>query len=422
MKGIFRKVLNVLKADDKKVVINNFLSLVLLQGANYILPLLILPHLVRVLGAEKFGLIMFAQSLIVFLTVFIEFGFTLSGTREISLAKDNISQRSKIFMAIMSIKMLLLIGIFLVLYAIVTVFPRFSVDKEVYLFSFGIVIGQALFPAWFFQGIEKMKFVTMLNILAKTCFTILVFVLVRHRADYIFVPVYNSLGFILAGVSGLLICFKYVKIQKPSLVLMKQFFLESLSLFVSNFAVSLYTASNTFILGLFVGNTIVGVYSSMEKLVLAAKNIYVPIYQALFPWVARQLDGEKLRTTRKLMPIIFVIGLLMFLALFIFARDILTIIYDNQLITSYAIIFRILSSIALFSGMNMLYTMLYFPSIKEYKIRMNILVLGGLFNIALALIFVRFFGIYATAVVVSSTELLLLLVGYAYYQKFRKQG
>ena len=81
--NIFQIISSFIKDKEKKVVAQNFLSLVLLQGANYILPLLILPYLVRVLGAEKFGLVMFAQSFAIFLTVFVDFGFNISGTREI---------------------------------------------------------------------------------------------------------------------------------------------------------------------------------------------------------------------------------------------------------------------------------------------------------------------------------------------------
>ena len=87
----------ILLDNDKKIVANNYLSLLFLQGANYLLPLLILPFLVRVLGTEKFGLIMFAQSLATFLMVFVDFGFNLSGTREVSLSRQNHQKLSEIF-------------------------------------------------------------------------------------------------------------------------------------------------------------------------------------------------------------------------------------------------------------------------------------------------------------------------------------
>ena len=167
------KIYSILGNREKKIVFNNFLSLTMLQGANYILPLLILPYLVRVLGAEKFGLVMFAQSFATFLMVFVDFGFNISGTREISLNRTNKGKISEIFISIIIIKIILILAAFGFLYFAVTFIDRFSIDPYVYLLSFGVVIGQALFPVWFFQGIEKMQFVTLINILSKTIFTIL---------------------------------------------------------------------------------------------------------------------------------------------------------------------------------------------------------------------------------------------------------
>lgn len=418
---LLNKVYTVLGNREKKVVVQNFFSLVILQGANYILPLLILPYLVRVLGTEKFGLVMFAQSLALFLTVFVDFGFNISGTREISLARKNKEKTSQIFFAIMFIKLGLLLLAFAILYIIVNTVTRFSIDAQVYLFSFGVVVGQAFFPVWFFQGIEKMKFVTFINILAKGIFTVLVFFLVKSEADYFKVPIYNSLGFVISGLLGFGLSFKYFKYKLPTFNLVKRLLVESFSLFVSNFATSLYTASNVFILGLFSGNIIAGVYASMEKLILAVKNVYVPLYQALYPWVARQNDYQKKQIINKIMPPIFVISTIITLVILLFAKSILDIVYDDILITSYANVFRILSFISMFSGLNMLYNMLYFPAIKRYKVRMNILIFGGLFNMIVNLIFVHFYDIYGIATIVTLTELLLVFTGHYYFKKLSNQ-
>ncbi|MDO6489761.1 MULTISPECIES: oligosaccharide flippase family protein [unclassified Cellulophaga] len=415
------KIFELLKDRDKKIVAQNFLSLLVLQGANYILPLLILPFLVRTLGAEKFGLVMFAQSLAIFLTVFVDFGFNISGTREISLARNNKTKTGEIFLAVMFIKVALIVIAFGLLYIIVNTYSRFSIDAEVYLYSFGVVIGQALFPVWFFQGIEKMKVVTFINILAKLIFTLLVFILIKEESDYYKVPIYNSLGFIVSGCIGFVMGFRYINFRIPKFSLIKQLFRDSSSLFVSNFATSLYTASNVFILGLFSGNIIAGVYSSMEKLILAVKNVYVPLYQALYPWVARQEDDKKSQIIKKLMPPVFLISTIITVVILFFASDILSIVYDDTLITSYGNVFKILSFISVFSGLNMLYNMLYFPAIKRYKVRMNILIFGGLFNVIMNLIFVQFFGIYSMAFVVTFTELILVIVGYYYFRKINKR-
>lgn len=403
--------------EDKKIITSNYLSLLFLQIANYLLPLLVLPYLVRVLGAENFGLIMFAQSLTTFFIVFVDFGFSLSGTREISLARNDKQKLSEIFSAIMFIKVGLILIASLLLFVIVSFFSRFSVDAEIYYLSFGVVIGQALFPVWFYQGIEKMKFITIINIAAKTIFTLLVFVFIRLQTDYILVPIFNSLGFIVAGIFGLLFCYRFIDFKLPSIALMNRLLLESYSLFISNLATSLYTASNVFILGIFGGNIIAGVYSSMEKLVLAIKNIYLPLYQALYPWLTKQSDIIKINTIEKIRPILLLVSLLITLFIILFGKTMLSIIYNDNLIISYSVIFKILSFISVFSALSMLYITLYFPSIKKDKVRMNILISGGLFNFLLSLVLVYYFGIYGTAFTVVSTELFLLVIATIYYRK-----
>ncbi len=412
------KIFNQSIKDDHKIIATNYFSLSILQVANYILPLLILPYLVRVLGAEKFGLIMFAQALATILTVFVDFGFSLSGTREVSVARNEREKLSKIFSAIMIIKAGLICLAFFILIIIVKVFTRFSADADVYFLSFGVVIGQALFPVWFFQGIEKMKIVALINIFAKVIFTVLVFVVVKVESEYILVPVFNSLGFIVAGTLGLFLSFKYIQFKVPSFKLIKQLLFESSSLFVSNFATMLYTYGNVFILGIFTGNTIVGVYSSMEKLILAIKNIFTPLYQALYPWMTKQTDNKKIKVIKSLSPIVFVIGVLITLSIVLFGKTFLSIIYNDALITNNASIFKILSVISIFSALSMLYNTLFFPSVKKYKTRMLILVSAGIFSLVLSLILVPQFGIFGTTYTFVSTEFLLLFLGGFYFRKY----
>lgn len=417
--NLIKKIFSLFKDKDKKAVGQNFLSLIFLQGANYVLPLLLLPYLVRVLGTEKYGLVMFAQSLILFLTVFVDYGFNISGTREISINRADRKAISNIFSAIMIVKIGLIATASLLLFVVVESFARFNSDAQVYYLSFGVTIGQALFPVWFFQGIEKMKFVTFINILAKVISIVLIFILVKVRSDYILVPIFYSLGYITAGVLGFLLCLKYIRLCRPSQHLIKRLLKDSTALFVSNFAASLYTASNVFILGLFTGNTIAGIYSSMEKLILAIKNVYVPLYQALYPWVARQTDVEKTNIIKKIMPIILSVGAVITICILVFGGEMLHLIFNDPLITSNAFIFKILGFISIFSGLNMLYNMLYFPSIKKYKVRMNILIAGGAFNILMNLTFVKLYGISGLAIIVTSTELLLFVLGYYFYRKLR---
>ncbi|MGC9070591.1 MAG: oligosaccharide flippase family protein, partial [Elusimicrobiales bacterium] len=240
----------------------NFLSLSVLQAANYIFPLIIFPYLVRVLGVEKFGLISFAQAFIMYFNVLVDYGFNLSATREISINRDNKEKISEIFSSVMFIKFGLIMISLILLTIIVFSFEKFRVDWLIYYLTFGIVIGQAMFPVWLFQGLEEMRYITYVNVIAKGIFTLAVFVFVRNISDYYKVPLLNSIGFITAGIISLVMVKKKFGIifSKSSLVTIKNQLTNGWHIFVSNIMGMLYRNSNSLLLGIITNNLMVGYY------------------------------------------------------------------------------------------------------------------------------------------------------------------
>ena len=164
-------LLSNLKDKIKGTVFKNYLYLLMIQGANFILPLITLPYLVRTLGVNKFGIVMVAHSFAILLTIVTEFGLDMSATRQVALIKDDKKKVSQYFFDVFFLKMFLVIIAFIVLLFFILIIDKFSQEYLVYFFSFGMVFGQAIFPAFFFRGIEEMKMITIINVLAKIIFT-----------------------------------------------------------------------------------------------------------------------------------------------------------------------------------------------------------------------------------------------------------
>ncbi len=374
----------------RRILISNFLSLSSVQIANYLLPLITLPYLVRVLGPEKFGLIAFSQAFIQYFILITDYGFNLSATREISIYRDNKEKVSEIFSAVMSIKFALMLLSFLIMSIIVFSFEKFRVEWNIYFLTFGMVFGNVLFPIWFFQGIESMRQIAMLNMLAKAISTFSIFIFIKTQSDYIYVPLINSLGFITAGIIGLwLVVNKFIiKLKIPTTEEIKRQLKEGWHIFISTIAISLYTTSNTFILGIFTNNTIVGYYSAGEKIVRAVLGLLEPVSRTVYPHISKLASESResaLNFIRKLVRFVGITTFFISLMLFVFAPYVSDIILGKQFKES-IIVIRILAFLPFIVGLSNIFgiqTMLNF-GLKELFTK--VLITASFINIVLGLI------------------------------------
>jgi PST family polysaccharide transporter len=275
-----------------------------LQVANYILPFITVPYLTRVLGPYNYGLIGFAAALINYFTILTGYGFSLSATKEISLNRDDRERISRIFSSVMIIKSALLALSLILLLVIVYSFNKFRADAGVYLFSFGLVVGNVLFPVWLFQGMERMKYITYINLAGRVALTAAIFVFVSKQGDYALYVILSSVTAVLVGIASLLCAMRVFRIRfvLPSFDELRREAIEGWYVFVSSISVVLYTSSTTVILGLFTNNTVVGYFTGADKIRQAIQGLFAPVFQTLYPYVnklAHDSKEEALKFIRK---------------------------------------------------------------------------------------------------------------------------
>jgi PST family polysaccharide transporter len=270
-----------------------------LQGANLILPLITFPYLVRVLGVEKFGLVAFALATVTYFEILTDYGFDLSATRQVSIHRDDREKLSSIFSAVLTIKGLLSLISLVLLSALVFSFPKFSDFFLIYFLTFGRVIGKILFPVWFFQGTERMRISTTLNILAKVIFTGAIFLFVKDTNDYLLVPVFNSSGFIVAGIIALIQIRSFgVRFTFQPIAVLKEQLYDGWHIFLSRIYVNIYTTTNTFLLGVMTNNIIVGYYAIAAKIIEAIDSVFIPPNSALYPYMSKLYHDNKAKFYR----------------------------------------------------------------------------------------------------------------------------
>ena len=324
-------------AGEKKTLLENFLSLGALQVVSYVIPLISLPYLSRVLGVERFGIVFFAFAFMAYFIMLTDYGFGLSATREIAVNRHNKNNLSNIFSAVTFIKLGLLLLSFAILCIMIIFIPKLHENWLVFLLSFLMVVGNAIYPVWFFQGMERMKYITFLNILSKTIFLVLIFIFVKKSDDYIIVPLLNSLGFLVSGAIGMFFAIKELgaKLYLPKWQAMKKQFQYSSEFFLSRVSVSAYTNTNAFCLGLIGSNIMVGYYVAAEKIYNAMNGIQQPLNQALYPFVAKHKD---LKTYRKWVSIALMCNLFICGFVFLFAKEFITIFYGADMVEAYKIL------------------------------------------------------------------------------------
>ncbi len=406
---MIQKLKNIFRERDKKRLLSNIFYLFLLQGANYILPLITLPYLVRVLGPEKFGLIMFAQAFIQYFVILTDYGFNLSATKEVSIYRDDKKKLSEIFSAVMFIKLGLFFLSFFLLTLIVVSFDKFRQDWIIYYLTFGVVLGQVLFPVWFFQGLEKMKYITVLNITAKLIFTISIFIFVNQASDYIYVPLINSLGFIIAGTLAQILILKKFGIffRKLSFDYLFYHLKEGWHIFLSTISYNLYANSPNVFIGLILGNIWVAYFSVVEKIILIFRQIILVIFQVFYPYLAKLVQNDfKLYAYNwfKLFKLTVVISVILCALLFFIPEQIFVFVFTEEfLIVLYLLKFYSIS-LVLQTLMNLfgMQSMLLLGYSKVYG--QSYLVFSLLFIISLPILLIIFKNIVVVILLILLVE------------------
>jgi PST family polysaccharide transporter len=416
---MFKKIISL--NNDTKIILENILSLYVVQGLNYLIPLIVLPYLVRTIGTRYYGLITFVISFASYFVVIVDYGFNLTATKKISSIKEDIQLISKYFFTTLTAKLILALTSLVIFSIIILLVPQFRKDILLFYISYLGVFGNFILPIWFFQGTERLKILAIINLISKGIVSVAIFSFIHNQSDYLLAMIFQVSSVLLAG----LLCMAYIIKNnlvlwvRPSLRESVNDLKEGWFVFISQISVNLFSNTGIFILGLFHNNETVGYYAIADKVTKAIIGMVAPVCNAIYPRSC-QLFSHSVESAKSFIGKVLVYGVVIFsfmsICLFIFADKIVVLItgYNNDTIV---LLIKIMSLLPLTNFIDNVFGTQILLNIGESKEFMKAILYSGLFSVIMSLLFVPFFGCVASAINFSCTGVMIMTLMYLYVRR-----
>ena len=287
MLQLFKKIL--LHEQIQKLSIYGFGQLF-----NLVTPLLVVPYIVSVCGEENFGKIAVGMAISFFLIVFVDFGSDIVGVREVSVNRENHEELNKIFTTTYAVKAIILVSVLSITTVLIATIPFFKTEKTMFFLGLSVLVGQFINPTWFLQGIENVKWITLLNIVSKSIYLVAIYTTINQESDYVFVNLWWGIGMIAANlfVFALILNkykFSFSKLNKSEVV---KHIRSDFSMFSSQIFVSLQLYAPVVLISFFGSNLMAGQYRIVEQIIVIFKTYIFLFFNYVFPKICYLLEVD----------------------------------------------------------------------------------------------------------------------------------
>lgn len=271
-----------------KKLFDNTLMLSIMTVSVQLLALIIIPYETRVLGPEVYGKVGLAQAIMAYVQLIMDFGFILSATERIANNRGDMGYISKVVCSVTKIRLVLGAILAVVLGVVFLTNETTKSDWLFYLLFLAAYIVNAFMPDYLYRGMEDMRAITFRTLAVRMLFTISIILLVKGPDDLVLIPIIQLVGNTLAlGVMIFDSRKRYgVRFQKSSPRFLVDLTKQSAPFFGSRIAGTFYQGFSTIVLSAVYGSSsVIGFYSSADKVLSVVKTGTSPIADSLYPYM-----------------------------------------------------------------------------------------------------------------------------------------
>ncbi len=371
MSKLYDKVVSSIS--NNKTVIENYFFMTALQILNSLFYLLIYPFLIRTLGSESYGLYIFAMSIVTYFIIFVSFGFDMPAVKIIAENVNDKDIKSQTLSAVFSAKIYLEAIALLAFCFLILSVPSFRHNWMIFLFCFIQTFSNIFFPQWYFQGIQKMRIVTYIQLTYKLISLPLIFLLIKTSSDlWIFVLITSLISFLGSITSHLLIIIKHkVPIHILPLSDVREWYKTSMPFFLTSSTGVIKEQSIIVIIGLFLGMKDCALYDLANKIIMVPRTLLMSINAAIFPKVIANI---KVELVKKIINYETIIGITVFILMLLFGKWVVVFMGGESMALSYPLAVILNITILTWLVVGAYSSFIFIPNERNYFITKNQLV------------------------------------------------
>lgn len=347
------------KIINNKKVIENYFFMTVLQILNSLFYLIIYPFLIRTLGADSYGHYVFAFSISAYFVSLVQFGFDTPALKSISQYPNDKKLHSEVVSSVFFSKLALFFPSLIVFSVLLVTISVFKANPWLFIICYLQVFSNILFPTWYFQGIQKMRVVTYIQLSLKVISLPILFLYVKHPDDIVmFAAITISTG-LFAGVIAMFIL-RYVNSIRLIWVpinRLKQSFRDAIPFFLSSSMNTVKQQTATILLGSFFSMSDVALYDLAMKIYSVPTTLISSINSALFP----KMMTSDWKVVTKVLKIENILGVFIILGLVIFGKWIIVFMGGEVMLASYPILIILSFSVFTVLTVGAIFNFIFIP-------------------------------------------------------------
>jgi PST family polysaccharide transporter len=351
-------------------VVENYFFMTALQLISSLFGILIYPYLIRVLGAESYGIYVFSLSITAYFIGFISFGFNFPALKAISENKDNTVAKNEVVSSIFTAKIYLAIVSPLIFLILIFAIPVMNRNWIIFSICYTQIIAEILFPVWYFQGVQKMKIVTFIQLAFRILSLPFIFVFIKTPADTWIYMLIVSCTVIFGAITSII----YLKINEKiqlkfqKIDTLKVYFRDALPFFWSSSVGTIKQESVTIIIGAFFGMRDVALYDLANKIIMLPRMLTMSINGALFP---KMIENIQKTVIRKVIRYEALLGLGVIAGIALFGKWIILILGGELMLDAYLLAVVLSVTVLVWLVVGCYISFIFVPQNKYYFVTRN---------------------------------------------------